>query len=87
MSVLPRRPFCGSPPMTMMQDDLSDALRGQSVVVTGGDGFVGSYLVRQLLMADANVTCLLRPKTPLRRLGMCERGSCASMSISARPIM
>lgn len=37
---------------------------GQTVVVTGGLGFIGSHFVEQLLDRDANVVCLHRGERP-----------------------
>lgn len=41
-----------------MEDARLDSLRGETVLVTGGAGFVGSAIVKRLLKDDANVTVL-----------------------------
>jgi nucleoside-diphosphate-sugar epimerase len=41
-----------------------DHWSGQTVVVTGGLGFIGSHFVEQLLDRDANVVCLYRAERP-----------------------
>jgi nucleoside-diphosphate-sugar epimerase len=38
------------------------------VLVTGGTGFIGSHLVRRLVMADAEVHVLVRPQSDLWRI-------------------
>lgn len=38
--------------------------RNRNVFVTGGNGFLGSYVVRELLNAGARVTCLIRESIP-----------------------
>lgn len=39
---------------------LSMSLSGKSVLVTGAEGFIGSHLVERLVVAGANVTCLVQ---------------------------
>ena len=43
------------------KDAIAGLLKGRTVLVTGGDGFVGSHLVEALLGYDANVHVLVRP--------------------------
>ena len=43
------------------KDAVAGLLKGRTVLVTGGDGFVGSHLVEALLGYDANVHVLVRP--------------------------
>jgi dTDP-glucose 4,6-dehydratase len=43
------------------KDGLASLLKGRTVLVTGGDGFVGSHLVEALVAYDANVHVLVRP--------------------------
>ena len=43
------------------KDAIAGLLKGRTVLVTGGDGFVGSHLVETLLGYDANVHVLVRP--------------------------
>src|SRR5207245_10171053 len=43
------------------KDSVAALLKGRTVLVTGGDGFVGSHLVETLLAHDANVHVLVRP--------------------------
>lgn len=56
---------------------LSDPLwRDRPVLVTGGGGLVGSWLVKRLLAAGADVVCLLRDRVPqseLVRAGLLDR--------------
>jgi dihydroflavonol-4-reductase len=50
---------------------VSDAIppsRSMNVFVTGGNGFIGSVVVRQLVALGHHVTCLLRPTSNLDRL-------------------
>ncbi len=42
--------------------------RDRPVFLTGGTGFLGSWLVRRLLQAEANVVCLVRHWTPQSEL-------------------
>jgi nucleoside-diphosphate-sugar epimerase len=41
---------------------------GRNVVITGGTGFIGAAIVRELLAAQANVTVLVRQDSDLSRL-------------------
>ncbi|HVF10290.1 MAG TPA: GDP-mannose 4,6-dehydratase [Abditibacteriaceae bacterium] len=54
----------------------SEFWRGRPVLVTGASGLVGGWLVRQLLEANAAVTCLVRdwvPQSQLIASGLLER--------------
>jgi UDP-glucose 4-epimerase len=42
----------------MIAPDLADAFRGKRVLITGGLGFIGSTLARELVAHDANVTLI-----------------------------
>jgi nucleoside-diphosphate-sugar epimerase len=42
----------------------NDSLRGETVLVTGATGFIGSHLVDRLLAEGASVRCLLRATSP-----------------------
>ena len=42
----------------MIAPDLADAFRGKRVLITGGLGFIGSTLARELVTHDANVTLI-----------------------------
>jgi nucleoside-diphosphate-sugar epimerase len=46
-----------------------DDLRGRRVLVTGGAGFLGANLTRELVRRGAVVSVLVRPSTDLRRIG------------------
>lgn len=43
---------------------MSDFWKGRNVFVTGGDGFIGSWLTRALVEKGANTTCLIRDIAP-----------------------
>ncbi len=38
------------------------------IFLTGGTGFIGSYLVEQLMKDGHNLTCLIRPTSDIKRL-------------------
>ena len=48
----------------VMKHPNKDFWRDRSVFVTGASGLVGSWLIRQLLEAEADVTCLVRDWIP-----------------------
>jgi CDP-glucose 4,6-dehydratase len=50
--------------------------RDRPIFVTGATGLVGSWLVRRLIEAGAEVTCLIRdwvPESEFLRSGLCDR--------------
>jgi CDP-glucose 4,6-dehydratase len=47
---------------------MSDFWKGRAVFVTGGTGLLGSWLVKKLIEAGANVSCLVRERSPQRTL-------------------
>ncbi len=42
--------------------------KGKNVFITGGEGFIGSWIAKTLVEAGSNVTCLIRDKTAESRL-------------------
>ena len=54
---------------------------GRSVLITGGNGFLGSWVTRALVDAGASVTCLLKEELPLSPFnvdGTVQRVTCVS---------
>lgn len=49
---------------------MSTFWKDKNVLVTGGSGFIGSYVVEELVKAGSHVTILLSPKTPLKKVKM-----------------
>ena len=69
---------------------LSTFWRGRPVFVTGATGFLGGWLVRRLVSAGADVTCLVRdwvPQSELARAGLLERVKVARGDVRDQPLL
>jgi CDP-glucose 4,6-dehydratase len=71
-------------------ENLVDFWKDRPALVTGGTGLVGSWLVRRLLEAGADVVCLVRdwiPQSELVRTGLIERVKLVRGDVCDQPLL
>src|SRR6187402_670590 len=83
-----RRGTCGG--TTMAVNRVDGFWLDRPAFVTGGTGLVGSWLVRRLVDAGADVVCLIRdwvPQSELVRTGLIDRVKTVRGDISNQALM